>query len=274
MMVTAGSGKRSRSVSAPDLKVNVANMRDALGAIATRAQAGQGYTLFTANLDHLVKLRTNRRFREAYHRADLVTADGWPIVWRIKQDGHRLQRTTGADLLEPVCRQAAEQGMAVYFVGPGAESQAMALDALTRRLPALRVAGREAPRFADRLAEDAVDAMALRIKASGARVCIVSLGAPKQELLADMLHERCPGVGFLCFGAALDFVSGHAARAPGWMRRLGLEWSWRLVRSPRRMAGRYAHCAVWFLALALPRLFPWAPRLTWIAPSAPGSLAA
>lgn len=273
-MVTADTATRSGRMAVADLKVNVANMRDALGAIAMRAQAGQGYTLFTANLDHLVKLRTDRRFREAYHRADLVTADGWPIVWRIKQDGHDLQRTTGADLLEPVCRQAAEQGLPVYFVGPGAQSQALALDALVKRLPGLAIAGAETPRFADRLADEALEAMAARIKLSGARVCIVSLGAPKQELLADMLHARCPGVGFLCFGAALDFVSGHAARAPGWMRRSGLEWSWRLIRSPRRMAGRYARCAVSFLALALPRLFPFAPRLTWIAARAPGSLAA
>ena len=271
-MVVAVSPVES-SGSAPDLRVNLANIQEALAAIADRAQAGQGYTLFTANLDHLVKLRADRRFREAYHRADLVTADGWPIVWRIKQDGHKLQRTTGADLLEPVCRQAAEQGSPVYFVGPGAQSQALALEALTRRLPTLRIAGREAPRFAQRLPDEAVDAMAARIKASGARLCVVSLGAPKQELLADMLHDRCPGVGFLCFGAALDFVSGHAARAPRWMRRLGLEWGWRWAQAPRRMTGRYLACALSMLGLALPTLFPRAPRLT-LAPQAPGALAA
>ena len=255
-----------------DLKVNLASADEALGAIAARAEAGEGYTLFTANLDHLVKLRRDRRFAEAYHRADLVTADGWPIVWRMKQDGHDLKRTTGADLLEPVCRQAAEKGQPVYFVGPGAQSQALALDTLTQRLPALKIAGREAPRFAERLSEAAADEMAARIRASGARLCIVSLGAPKQELLADMLHPRCPGVGFLCFGAALDFVSGHAARAPQWMQRAGLEWGWRLMASPRRLAGRYAQCAVWFVALALPGLFPSLPRLVWIAQTARDSL--
>jgi exopolysaccharide biosynthesis WecB/TagA/CpsF family protein len=271
-MSSADSASRSGPSAAPDLKVNLANMDEALDAIATRTQARQGYTLFTANLDHLVKLGADRRFREAYHRADLVTADGWPIVWRMKQDGHDLQRTTGADLLEPVCRQAAEQGASVYFVGPGAQSQALALDTLTRRLPGFLIAGREAPRFAERLSDEAADEMAARIAASGARLCIVSLGAPKQELLADMLHARCPGVGFLCFGAALDFVSGHTARAPVWMQRAGLEWSWRLMSSPGRMATRYARCAVWFVALALPGLFPSFPRLVWIAQAARDSL--
>jgi len=247
-------------VAAKSLRVNIATTRDALRVISDRAKTGKGYTLFTANLDHLVKLRSDRRFGEAYHRADFVTADGWPIVWSIKQDGNDLQRTTGADLLEPVCRQAAEQGAPVYFVGPGAESQAIALEALALRLPALIVAGKEAPRFAHRLDDNSVQAMAQRINDSGAQICVVSLGAPKQELLADMLHAYCPGVGFLCFGAALDFVSGHALRAPRWLRQIGLEWGFRLASAPRRMASRYAQCAMAFLTLALPTLFPHAPR--------------
>jgi len=244
-----------------DLEINIANMREALAAIAERTRGGRGYTFFTANLDHVVKLGQDRRFGEAYHRADFVTADGWPIVWRLKQAGVDLERTTGADLLQPVCRQAADQGASVYFVGPGAESQALGLAELQRRIPDLVIAGREAPRFAERLAEDVADALAARIRASGARLCVVSLGAPKQELLADMLHARCPDIGFLCFGAALDFVSGHVARAPVWVRRAKLEWAWRLASAPGRLGLRYARCAFVLARLALPWLFPAGPRL-------------
>src|SRR4051794_7274899 len=97
-----------------DLHINIANAGEALAAIAERTRKRRGYTFFTANLDHVVKLGRDRRFGEAYHRADFVTADGWPIVWSLKQSGVDLQRTTGADLLEPVCRQAASQNAAVY----------------------------------------------------------------------------------------------------------------------------------------------------------------
>ena len=244
-----------------DLHINIANTREALAAIAERTTRRRGYTFFTANLDHVVKLGQDRRFGEAYHRADFVTADGWPIVWSLKQTGVDLQRTTGADLLEPVCRQAASQQAAVYFVGPGPQSQTLALSELQRRIPDLRIAGREAPRFAQRMADDEVDALAERIRASGATLCVVSLGAPKQELLADLLLARCPEVGFLCFGAALDFLSGHVARAPGWMQRAGLEWAWRLASAPGRLGARYARCAFVFAGLALPTLFPRLPRL-------------
>lgn len=241
----------SLDFATPDLRVNLANMRQALRAIGDKARARQGYTLFTANLDHLVKLKHDRRFGEAYHRADFVTADGWPIVWRINQDGCKAERTTGADLLEPVCRQAARDGASIYFVGPGERSQAVALDVLTRRLPGLVVAGKEAPRFAARLDDEAVDEMASRIATSGARLCIVSLGAPKQELLADALAPHCPSVGFLCVGAALNFIGGHTRRAPLWMRRNGLEWLWRLGAEPHRLAARYAACAYVFLLLGI-----------------------
>lgn len=232
-----------------DLHINIANAREALAAIAERTTKRRGYTIFTANLDHVVKLGQDRRFGGACHRADFVTADGWPIVWSLKQTGVDLRRTTGANLLEPVCRQAAGQRAPVYFVGPGPQSQTIALDELQRRIPDLHVAGREAPRFAQSMTQDEADALAERIRASGARLCVVSLGAPKQELLADMLHARRPEVGFLCFAAALDFISGHVARAPGWMQRAG------------RLGARYARCAVVFAALALPTFFPRLPRL-------------
>ena len=248
--------------SAVDLRINIANSSEALQAIARRTESRQGYTFFTANLDHVVKLGRDRRFGEAYHRADFVTADGWPIVWSLKRPGVDLRRTTGADLLEPVCRQAAEQGASVYFVGPGAESQRLALAELKRRIPGLTVAGAESPRFAERLSETEADALGQRIADSGARLCVVSLGAPKQELLADMLRPRCPELGFLCFGAALDFISGETARAPGFLQRAGLEWAWRLASAPGRLGARYARCALIFAALAAPSLFPRAPRLS------------
>ena len=247
--------------AAQDLEVNLPNMEAALSAVSERASAGKGYTLFTANLDHLAKVQHDSRFGEAYHRADFVTADGWPIVWNLNRGGHKLERTTGADLLEPMCRQAARDGLPMYFVGPGAESQAVAIDRLTRRIPTLIVVGKEAPRFAERLNDEQVAALAKRINASGAKLCVISLGAPKQEILADMLLKLCPDVGFLCFGAALDFMSGHAKRAPAWMRKLGLEWAWRLAQAPRRMFVRYARCALTMASLAAPGLFPDAPRV-------------
>ncbi|HRJ69986.1 MAG TPA: WecB/TagA/CpsF family glycosyltransferase [Beijerinckiaceae bacterium] len=245
----------------PEVAVNLSNMHSTLEAIGERARSGEGFTLFTINLDHVVKLNENDAFREAYGRANFVTADGWPVVWLIDQEGSGLERTTGADLLEPMCRQASEMGYSVYFVGPGPESQRKGLGILTTRYPGLKVAGAEAPQLPSTLDDALVDAMAGRITASGARICVLSLGAPKQELLADALHQRCPNVGFLCIGAALDFISGHASRAPDWVKRAKLEWCWRLVHDPMRLTLRYANCAFALVKLALPGIFRRGPRL-------------
>lgn len=245
----------------PEVAINLSNMQHTLDAIGARAQAGEGFTLFTVNLDHVVKLNENDAFREAYGRANFVTADGWPVVWLIDQDGSGLERTTGADLLEPMCRQASDMGYSVYFVGPAPESQHKGLEILMQRYPGMKVAGAEAPQLPAQLSDDLVEAMAARIAASGARICVLSLGAPKQELLADALHRHCPDVGFLCTGAALDFISGFASRAPDWVKRARLEWFWRLINDPMRLTGRYAYCAFALVKLALPGIFRKGPRL-------------
>ena len=246
------------SVVIEGVTINLPTLETATRAVLARAKAGRGFALFTLNLDHLVKLRTSADFRAAYGRAGLVTADGWPIVWLARRQGAAPERASGADMVLPVCEGAAAQGSPVYFVGPGPQAQAAALGVLKARFRALTVAGAEAPKlpggetFADLAAFD-LDALAARIEASGAALCFLSLGAPKQELLADALSRRCPTVGFLCVGAALDFISGTVQRAPVWMQRAKLEWFWRLLSDPKRLTARYARCGLLFLGLVARR---------------------
>ena len=242
------------------------DMPRGLDMMIARARAGRGFTLFTVNLDHLVKLRANAAFRAAYARADLISADGWPIVWLARTQDRgaaapRIARTTGADLLDPMCRAAALHGLPVYFIGPSPASQAQGLAVLRARHPGLVVAGCETPDLPVEADDASVEAIAARLAASGARLCVVSLGAPKQELLADRLRRHCPETGFLCVGAALDFISGHMKRAPLWAQRAGLEWLWRMLSDPRRLGLRYAACAAAFFRMACPTLFRRNPRL-------------
>jgi len=235
------------------LRVNVATLSEAVELAIAKAVEGKGFTFYTLNLDHIVKLRRSAVFRSAYRRATFVSADGWPIVRlanrAARPEGRKIERTAGADIVEPLLSAAAERDLPIYLIGPAPEAQAEAIDALRQRLPALRIVGAEAPAIEagdphfDRLG------MARRIQASGARLCVVSLGAPKQELLADALLAHCPSVGFVCAGAALDFIAERMRRAPEWMRDRGLEWLWRLVCEPLRLGPRYAACAYALLLL-------------------------
>lgn len=233
------------------VRINLPSLQRAVVELVRRAKAGRGFTVFTLNLDHIVKLRRNSLFRAAYRRATHVTADGWPIVWLANRAERRVFRTTGADIVEPLCEAAAQQDLPVYFIGPGEEARTGAIAALRRRIPSIRIVGAESPIVVSGASTIHARTIAQRIAKSGARICFVSLGAPKQELMADALSIHCPEVGFICVGAALDFISGRAIRAPAWMRVAGLEWLWRLASEPRRLAMRYAACAYIFMLLAL-----------------------
>jgi exopolysaccharide biosynthesis WecB/TagA/CpsF family protein len=224
--------------------VNTPTLAKAVTAAMTRVQAGRPFTLFTLNLDHLVKRRTDAAFRAAYARADIVTADGQPVVTLMRRQGAALERTTGADLVMPLCAAAEAAGVPVCFYGATPESLEAAAARLKRWYPRLDVRGCESPPMGfDPLGEDAA-AAGRRIAASGARICFVALGAPKQELFADRLaalhRKEGQAVGYVCIGAALDFISGRQRRAPALFRRTGLEWAFRLCSNPMRLGARYA----------------------------------
>jgi len=251
LSVNSATSVSDHPATVAGVRINLESLPAAVFELVRRARAGRGFTVFTLNLDHIVKLRQNSLFRAAYRRATHVTADGWPIVWLANRSERRVIRTTGADIVEPLCEAAAQQGLPVYFIGPGEGARTGAVAALRRRIPSMRIAGAESPIVVSGASTIHARAIAQRIANSGARICFVSLGAPKQELMADALSMRCPEVGFVCVGAALDFISGRTLRAPAWMRSAGLEWLWRLASEPRRLAVRYAACAYIFLLLAL-----------------------
>ncbi len=235
------------------VRVNLFTPEQALAAVLARLEGSRSFMLYTLNLDHVVKLRGSAAFRRSYEAADLVSADGWPIVWHFRRRGVSLQRTTGADLAAPLCEKAALTGIPVFFIGPQAHVQRRAIDALRARHPRLLVAGTDSS-IVDPQDAAAMDDLARRVRASGARLCFICLGAPKQEFVAHALRARCEGVGFLCVGAALDFISGAVKRAPRWVQAIGMEWGWRLASDPLRLAPRYLRCAQVFVLIALRRL--------------------
>ncbi len=225
--------------------ITIANQRQAVDAIAGAARKGESFAAFTLNLDHLVKLRHEPRFRHAYRSARFITADGAPVARLASMQGARIERTTGADLVVPLAEEAARQSIPVYLFGSSAEVLARAGRDLAGRTDFnLDIAGTFAPEQGFDPEGPESDAALDRIAASGARLCFVALGAPKQEVFAARAVEKGVRVGFVCIGAALDFLAGAQLRAPATMQNNGMEWLWRLFTNPRRLAGRYARCAL------------------------------
>ena len=225
-----------------NLRVSALSLAETAELICRNAGSVSAQNVFTLNLDHLVKMRKDAMFRRAYRRAGLITADGFPIVLACTLQGKRVSRVTGSDLIAPISAEAARSGKSIYLFGSSLQVLTKASRLLHERNAGLRIAGIFAPpqRF-DPTSEDARRCI-VTIGNSGADLCLVALGAPKQELFADHGKSLLPNISFVCIGAGLDFIAGTQVRAPCWMQSWGLEWLWRAAGNPRRLLYRYLLC--------------------------------
>ncbi|WP_092861083.1 WecB/TagA/CpsF family glycosyltransferase [Albimonas pacifica] len=222
--------------------VNAPTREGLLGEIERRLRAGAGFAVATINLDHLVKLRMSAPFRRAYAAQDLVCADGNPVVWLSRLAGRPVELIPGSELVRPLAAMAARLDLPMGLLGADQRTLDAAAARLEAEHPGLRVVARIAPPYGLD-PEGPVAAECLQqLAASGAKLCLLALGAPKQEMLAVRGKQVAPGVGFVSVGAGVEFVAGVQTRAPVWVQRLAMEWAWRMAREPRRLFRRYLSC--------------------------------
>ncbi|MEQ5869277.1 WecB/TagA/CpsF family glycosyltransferase [Sagittula sp. NFXS13] len=229
-------------VEGEEIEVNVPNWAVLEARVRERFAQRRGFALATINLDHIVKLRASPRFRMAYAAQDFVVADGNPIVWMSRLAGRPVSLIPGSEAILPLARLAAAQGVTVALFGASDRVLAAAQEYLEREVRDLRVICRIAPAMGFDPESELAEAMLGEIADSGARLCFVALGAPKQEMFAAHGRKVAPEVGFASIGAGLDFYAGEQNRAPEWVRKFALEWLWRAASSPRRLGPRYAKC--------------------------------
>lgn len=234
---------RPTSFTVGEVRVNVPNAAWLLDRVRQALHTRRGVAVATLNLDHVAKLRREPTFRNAYSSHDLVTADGFPIVVAGRLQGLDVERTPGSDLVFPLASLAADLGCSLALVGSTRESLATAGKRLQRDNPGLEIALTVSPPFGFDPLGPGAEQIGRDLRRSGAGLCFLAFGAPKQEILAARLKALAPEVSFVSVGAALDFISGHQVRAPRLFQRLNLEWAWRLFGNPRRLAGRYAQSA-------------------------------
>lgn len=220
------------------------NSASLLAEVRRRFRSGEGFALATVNLDHLVKLRRDGDFAAAYAAQDLVCADGNPIVWLSRLARRPVSLVPGSELIVPLAQLAAREGVSVALVGSTDDALAAASAALVDRVPGLTVATTIAPPMGFDPSADQARAVLGTLAASGARLTFVALGAPKQEVFAALGREVTPQMGFASIGAGLDFLAGRQTRAPEWVQAIAMEWLWRMLGNPRRLARRYLDCAM------------------------------
>jgi N-acetylglucosaminyldiphosphoundecaprenol N-acetyl-beta-D-mannosaminyltransferase len=225
-----------------DLRISALTLAETATLICGNAGSEAAQNVFTLNLDHVVKMRKDAVFRGAYRRAGLITADGFPIALACSLQDKHVSRVTGSDLIAPISAEAARSGKSIYLFGSSLQVLSNASRLLLERNTGLTIAGFFAPpQGFDPTSEEAHRCI-VTIGNSGADLCFVALGAPKQELFADYGKSFLPNTSFVCIGAGLDYIAGAQLRAPLWMQRCGLEWLWRAANDPRRLFYRYLLC--------------------------------
>jgi N-acetylglucosaminyldiphosphoundecaprenol N-acetyl-beta-D-mannosaminyltransferase len=194
----------------------------------------------TPNVDHIMTLQKNERFRQVYERADLSLADGMPVVLAARWLGlGRIEKVSGSDLAPALCRRGASEGWRIFFAGgPSAESLADCLARIERRYPGLKALGHWPPPGFERDPSETEKLLAT-IDAVRPDILMMACGAPKSEIWLDTHRARVGRGVALGIGIGLHYLAGLEPRAPRWMQRASLEWLWRVIHDPRRLWRRY-----------------------------------
>jgi exopolysaccharide biosynthesis WecB/TagA/CpsF family protein len=197
---------------------------------------------------------TDPAHRYRLNNLDLVVPDGQPVRWALNllhRTGLR-DRVYGPTLTLKTCQRAAVEDVPIFLFGGSAELLEALRERLCARFPSLQIAGTLPSKFRQlnpREKQEVVDT----IRDSGARITLVGLGCPRQEVWAFEFRDAL-SMPLLAVGAAFNFHAGLLAQAPPWMQRSGLEWLFRLLREPRRLWKRYlllnpAYLTLFFLQL-------------------------
>jgi N-acetylglucosaminyldiphosphoundecaprenol N-acetyl-beta-D-mannosaminyltransferase len=230
------------------LDVAAVSERDTIDYVLDALGDHRGGWICPANLDVLRQWHASAQVRELVAAADLVVADGMPLVWAGEIQGSPLpERVAGSSLIVSLTVAAADAGASIFLLGGNPGTADAAVAELSRLAPELRLAGTICPPFGFERDPEWLDRIERELDERRPDIVYVGLGFPKQERLIVALRERLPSTWFVSCGISFSFVAGEITRAPALMQRLGLEWLHRMTQEPARLYRRYLLLGIPFL---------------------------
>lgn len=166
--------------------------------------------------------------------------DGAPIATQARRmTGVSYPRLAGSDIIGGILTDLSTAGLAVAVVGGSADVTSSLRQRLASDYPGVRFAGHWTPERSTLSSRAECVALCDELRATQADVILVCLGKPRQERWIAEYGPQTGAAALLAFGAVVDFLAGRVSRAPRWVSRVGVEWMWRLMLEPRRLAKRY-----------------------------------
>jgi N-acetylglucosaminyldiphosphoundecaprenol N-acetyl-beta-D-mannosaminyltransferase len=224
-----------------DVPVNAQTFEHALDILHQWAADTNGRRyVSTCTVYTMMRALEDERILAALRGADMVTADGLPLVWLQKFRGKKpAERVYGPDVTLELCQRTAnDPAITHYFFGglPGVPERLVG--ELQQRFPGIQIAGAYSPPVED-VGSAPNPAMVELLNTARPSIIWVGLGSPKQDLWMHLYRPALDAPLLIAVGAAFDFIGGTKQQAPVWMRRRGLEWLFRLLQEPRRLWQRY-----------------------------------
>ena len=217
------------------VKISTLSKQKIINLISHRTEQKSSTVIFTPNTQILLDAQSSPRNLLLLNSADINIPDGIGVLLASKILGGIIKkRISGIELGEALLALAEKKGYRVFLLGAKKGVAKKAKKALKKHYPKLKICGTHHGYFS----EEQSFLVCQKIRCASPHILFVCLGSPRQELWIDNHRRQLPTVRvFMGLGGALDVWSGRLCRAPRGLRRLGLEWAWRMLLEPRRLGG-------------------------------------
>jgi len=207
-------------------RIDAVTLSDALQKIDDFLAGSSPHHIITGNTLMLLDAERDSDLRAILERAALVLPESSGVIWAARRLGHHLQIIPGIDFMLALCAKKTS----IFLLGAKPGVAADAAQAIQQRFPEVTVAGTHHGYFSEADTPQILE----KINAAGAKIVFVAMSVPAQEKWIARYLNQLHAPVVMGVGGSFDVLSGKLHRAPLWMRRLGIEWLYRLIQEPWR----------------------------------------
>lgn len=222
------------------------NMKEAIGIVSKAIEGRQKLFIAVPNVFVVTECNRSPAYKTAFQAADIAFPDGLPLVWTSRLLGQYTGgRVAGPDFFVKFHTFAEDKGYSHYYLGGGPGGSEKVVESLQSKHPKMKIAGNFSPPFG-KLSKEMNQQILERINAVKPNILWVGMGAPRQEMwIYDHFNKLDVNIA-IGVGAVFDYEAGKRKRAPEWMQKIGLEWSYRiLVQDPTLFWKKRYYAYLW-----------------------------